>query len=302
VVVRLPTHVKRGSKAPTRPAATLPRMTQPSAMRAISFESRRGPEMARLLVRHGLIAIEAPSMREVPLEDQTEALAFGEALMRGECDVLLLLTGVGTRALVAALATRWPEAELVPALGRTQLVCRGPKPVAALKELGLKPAITAPEPNTYRELLAALDGVELRGRRLWVQEYGRKNTELLAALVARDAEVHSAAVYAWELPEDTGPLERAIELLCEGAADAVLFTSAQQLQHLLLVADRKGRRDALLDALRARVLIASIGPVTSEALAEQGLRADLEPEHPKMGHLVKALVERGAQTLADKRG
>ncbi len=257
--------------------------------------------MGRLLARHGVIAIEAPSMREVPLESQAEALAFGEALMRGECDVLLLLTGVGARALVAALATRWPQADIIAAFARTQLVCRGPKPVAVLKELGLRPAVTAPEPNTFRELLVALEAIELQGRRVWVQEYGRKNGELLDALVARGASVQSAAVYAWELPEDLGPLERAIDQLCAGAAEAVLFTAAQQLQHLLLIADRKGCRAALLDALRSRVVIASIGPVTSEALAEQGLRADLEPEHPKMGHLVKALVERGAEALAAKR-
>jgi uroporphyrinogen-III synthase len=241
-------------------------------------------------------------MREVPLEDQAEALAFGASLLAGECDLLVLLTGVGTRALVAALETRWPRDELVAALGRTLLACRGPKPVAALKELGLKPALTAPEPNTYRELLDALGTVELSGRRVWVQEYGRKNLPLLEALAARGARGQSAAVYAWKLPEDLGPLERAVDQLCEGQAEAVLFTSAQQLQHLLELADRKGKRDPLLRALRERVVIASIGPVTSEALEEQGLRADLEPDHPKMGHLVKALALGGAAALARKRG
>ena len=37
------------------------------------------------------------------------------------------------------------------------VVARGPKPVAALKELGISPVVTAPEPNTWRELLSALD-------------------------------------------------------------------------------------------------------------------------------------------------
>jgi uroporphyrinogen-III synthase len=101
-------------------------MTIQLALRTVSLESRRSEEMARMLERHGLIAIEAPSMREVPLQDQAEALAFGEALMHGACDWLVLLTGVGTRTLVAALEARWTKSDIVAALGRTALACRGP--------------------------------------------------------------------------------------------------------------------------------------------------------------------------------
>jgi uroporphyrinogen-III synthase len=276
-------------------------MTVHVALRTVSLESRRSEELVRLLSRHGLPAISAPSLREVPLSDQSEALAFGEALLRGECDLLVLLTGVGARALLDALATRWPRERVVEALARVQLACRGPKPVALLKEFGLKPQVTAPEPNTWRELISALRPLPLEGRRVWVQEYGRPNEPLLEALRARGAEVQSAAVYAWQLPEDLAPLERAVDLLCADGADAVLFTSAQQLEHLLEIAQRLGKREALLQALRARVLVASIGPVTSEALAERGITADLEPEHPKMGHLVKALAGEGVRALERKR-
>src|SRR5262245_44218221 len=190
-------------------------MTVRLALRTISLESRRSDELVRLLSRHGLQPIAAPSLREVPLSDQSEALALGEALASGECDLLVLLTGVGTRALVDALATRWPKSEIVAWLGRVKLACRGPKPVAVLKELGLKPALTAPEPNTWRELIEALSALELRGLRVWVQEYGRSNESLLAELRARGAQVQSAAVYAWRLPEDTAPLEHAVDLLCD---------------------------------------------------------------------------------------
>jgi uroporphyrinogen-III synthase len=276
-------------------------MTVQLALRTVSLESRRSDEMARLLQRHGLIPIEAPSMREVPLADQAEAFVFGEALMQGQCDWLVLLTGVGTRTLVATLGTRWAQPEIVAALARTQLACRGPKPVAALKELGLKAAVLAPEPNTWRDLLAAFDPIELSGKRVWVQEYGRPNDTLLQGLRARGAEVHSAAVYAWQLPEDLEPLRRAVEALCQGEAEAVLFTSAQQLDHLLRIADETGRRAVLLRALREQVLVASIGPLTTEALVEQGLRADIEPEHPKMGHLVKAIAADGLKQLELKR-
>lgn len=254
-----------------------------------------------MLERRGAVVLRAPSMREVSLADQTDALAFGEVLFTGGCDVLVLLTGVGTRMLVDALGTRWPRADVVDALSRATLCCRGPKPVAALKEMGLRPGVLAPEPNTWRELVDAMETLDLRGRNVWVQEYGRRNHVLLDALSARGADVRAVPVYAWRLPEDTAPLGRAVDALCEGGADAVVFTSAQQLDHLFRIAEQGGRLDALRQAFRRRVLVASIGPVTSDALREAGVEPDLEPDHPKMGHLVLVVAEQGVRKLADKR-
>jgi uroporphyrinogen-III synthase len=270
-------------------------------LRTISLESRRSGELARLLERHGIPALQAPSLREVPLADQTAALTFGAALLGGECDVLVLLTGVGARALIAALEVRWAAADIIAALSKTVLACRGPKPVAVLKELGLRPTVTAPEPNTWRDLLLALEAIDLSQRRVWVQEYGRPHPELVSGLVSRGAYVQSAAVYAWQLPEDLGPLERGIEAICNGNAEAIVFTSAQQIEHMLEVSQRMQLREALMSALQSRVLVASIGPLTTAALAEKGIEVDIEPEHPKMGHLVKVLVERGVSSLASKR-
>jgi uroporphyrinogen-III synthase len=274
-------------------------------IRVVSLESRQAAAMARLLERHGCEPISAPSMREIPLEDQAEAFRFGEKLLGGEVDVLLLLTGVGTRLLVESLATRWPQADVVAALGRTTLCCRGPKPVAALKLLGLKPALVAPEPNTWRELLDAIDR-ELSGRhwsglRLWVQEYGRSSPELIAALEARGAAVRTVSIYAWAMPLDTAPLAVGIRMLAERNADAVMFTSGKQVDHLLQLARELGCADALCAALREHVLCVSIGPVTSEALREQGIPVDLEPPHPKMGQMAISVAQEAHRLIALKR-
>ena len=94
---------------------------------------------------------------------------------------------------------------------------------------------------------------------------------------------------------------RAIGALCVGQADAVVFTSAKQIEHLLEVAERLGMRARMLEALRREVLVASMGPITSEALRAHGVEADLEPVHPKMGHLAKALAEQAVDLLEAKR-
>jgi uroporphyrinogen-III synthase len=258
--------------------------------------------MASLLVRHGCIALSAPSMREVPLSDESEVLAFGEHLLAGDCDVLVLLTGVGLRVLVDALATRWPQADVIAALGKTTLVSRGPKPVAVLKTLGLRASAVAPEPNTWRTLLDEISrSVPVAGKRVAIQEYGRPSPELAAGLRELGAEVTSVAVYAWALPHDLGPLRRAVDILCSAQADVLTVTSGRQIEHLLDTAAQLGKRDALLAALRDDVLVASIGPMATETLQEHGVKADLEPVHPKMGQLVIAVAQQGAEKLASKR-
>ena len=126
-------------------------------MRVVAFESRRATEMAELIRRHGGEPLIAPTMREVPLGDTTPLLDYLGALEANEIDVVLLMTGVGLRTLVKSVASRWPAERVAAALRRAKLVARGPKPVAALREMGLQPDITVPEPNTWREVLATLD-------------------------------------------------------------------------------------------------------------------------------------------------
>ncbi len=264
-----------------------PTMTGLTGLKVVTFESRMATAMADMITRQGGTPIPAPAVREVPLEDNPAALQFATELLAGRIDTVVLLTGVGTRALVAAVETAFPRAEFLAALGRIPTVVRGPKPQAVLRELGVPIALAVPEPNTWRELLSALDeaAIPLQGRRVAVQEYGRSNPELLAGLEARGASVMQVPVYRWALPEDRGPLQRAIMAIIERQIDVVLFTTSVQVDHLLQVAAEAGLEESLRAALPDTV-VASIGPTCSETLREHGLIVDLEPEHPKMGHLV----------------
>lgn len=270
-------------------------------LRVVAFESRRAAEMAELIRRHGGEPIVAPSMREVPLSENTAALEFLRGLEAGAIDIVVFMTAVGLRTLVAAVAAEWARERVAAALGRATLVARGSKPVAALRELGLQPQLTVPEPNTWREVLATLDaGLAIAGKRIAVQEYGVPNEELIAALERRGAAVSRVTVYRWALPEDTGPLRAAVGALCTGTIDIALFTSGPQVDHLFQVAAGEEGAERLRAAF-ARVLIASIGPVCSETLRQHELSPDLEPAHPKMGHLVAEVARRGPALLRAKR-
>ena len=296
----------RGALTPAPPTDIVAHMTGGAAetldgLTVLSFESRRATEMAELIRRHGGTPVSAPSMREVPLELSAEARQFLARLEAGTLDAVVLLTGVGTRTLATALELLCPRPRLAALLAATRLVARGPKPVAALRELGLTADLLVPEPNTWRELLAALDAhLPVAGRRVAVQEYGRSNPELIAGLYERGAEVLRVPVYRWDYPENQGPLRDGVVRLADNAVDIALFTSARQVDHVVETATRIGRWPDLLAACR-RVVFASIGPVCSEALRAHGLPVDLEPEHPKMGQLVGAVAKRSRALVEQKR-
>ena len=257
--------------------------------------------MCSLLERQGIIPTIAPSMREVPLADNPEAFAFADRLFAGTIDIVILLTGVGTRALGDVLTTKYGRDELITALQKCTIIVRGPKPAAVLREWKVRIDHQVPEPNTWRDLVVLLDAkVPVAGRRVAVQEYGQPNPELYEALSQRQAEVIRVAVYRWALPQDTGPLLAAIRATIASRFDVLIFTSAQQARNLLLLAETNGQREEWLASAR-KCVIASIGPTASETLSELGLPADIEPEHPKMGHLVQAVAINALAMLRQKR-
>lgn len=260
-----------------------------------------GSELRAMLERYAARVTIAPSMREVPLAENPAAFAFAERLFAGTIDVVILLTGVGARALADAIEAKYDRQALLAALEKCALIVRGPKPAAVLREWKIRIDHQVPEPNTWRELIALLDArVPVAGKRVAVQEYGEPNAELYEALSRRGAEVICVPIYRWALPQDTGPMQAAIRATIAGEFDVLAFTSAQQLRNVLALAESAGMREQWLKAA-TRSVIASIGPTASEAVREAGLAVDIEPEHPKMGHLVQVIAQKARNALATKR-
>jgi uroporphyrinogen-III synthase len=278
-------------------------MTSPSesaplaGLRVAIFESRMAGPTADLIAKHGGIPLSAPALREIPLGDSSEATAFAEQLAAGGFDVVIFETGVGIRYLAQAIEARMPREIWLDALSRVKVVARGPKPAAVLRELRARIDLHVPTPNTWHETLAALDThLPVAGLRVAVQEYGKPNIELIEGREQRGATVTCVPVYRWALPEDLGPLRAAIVEIAQGRVGIALFTSAQQVEHLLQVAAGDALEAEIRSALAMRTVVGSIGPTTSETLRAHGLPVDIEPDHPKLGHLVAAVVDgwRGA--------
>jgi uroporphyrinogen-III synthase len=274
-------------------------------LRVLVLESRRARELGLIVTSYGGDPLVAPSMREVPIESNAEAIRFIDDLIAGEFDVVVLLTGVGSRVLLDLVQrVQGTRKRLIDALRDAIVVARGPKPLAVMREIDVPVFLTAPEPNTWRELIAALDErrseLSLDGLNVAVQEYGASNPALIEALTARGARVTPVPVYQWALPENLEPLRDAVRALAAGELDVALFTTGTQVVHLMKVAEEMRLADGVRQGLN-RMVVASIGPTTSDELRQQGIHVDLEPSHPKMGFLVREAAERGADILRERR-
>lgn len=272
-------------------------------LRVLSLESRRAREVEKLIRTYNGDPVVVPAMREIPLESNTDCFEFGERLLKGDFDLIIFLTGIGVTKLMQTLETKYPQEVLLEQLRQREIVTRGVKPVAALRELQIPVFASTEEPSTWHEVLELLDsqyGPRLAELRVAVQEYGATNPEFIAELVTRCADVTKVPVYQWGLPLDLEPLRNAVRRVCDGEIDVVLFMTAVQVIHLFQIADELGLREMLRTALQ-QALVVSIGPTTTEELKHYGVQPDFEPSRPRMGFMVNEAAQYAKKLLPEKR-
>ena len=269
-----------------------------AGLNVLSLESRRAADMHTLIARETGVPFVAPSVKEEAVDGSDVALRFIEQLENGEFDMVICMTGVGLAVLRDTCTAVMSADRLTAALRKATIVSRGPKPVGILRSLDVPVDVMIPEPNTWREIVAAV--AERSERSIAVQEYGRLNTPLHTALEELGAKVTPVALYRWELPDDLQPLRQAVARIATDGCDVVLFTSSVQLDHLLSIAGSMGLETEVRQALKERIVIGSIGPVMNDALLAEGFTPDVVPRHPKMWALVKAASEQAASVLAEK--
>ncbi|MGO4516817.1 uroporphyrinogen-III synthase [Terriglobus sp. 2YAB30_2] len=269
----------------------------------LSLETRREREVEKLIRTYNGDPLVVPSMREIPLSSNTDCVEFGRRLLAGEIDLIVFMTGVGVAKMMEVLSASFDREKILQQLRERQIVARGVKPVAALRELQVPVAVTTAEPSTWREVLAQMDkkyGDKLARYNIAVQEYGATNPELIAELVHRCASVTKVPVYQWGLPLDIAPLQGAIREIIDGSIDVVLFMTAVQVIHLFHVASDMGVADEMRRALES-IAIISVGPTTTEEILHYGLKPDFEPSRPRMGFMVNEAAQYARKVLAEKR-
>jgi uroporphyrinogen-III synthase len=250
--------------------------------------SRRRDEFGALLEQWGARVVYAPALRLVPIADDVELHKATEECLRAPLDLVIATTGFGFRGWLEAAEGWGIGDELLEHLRASTVVARGPKARGAVRASGLTDSAALSAESTD-DILALLRGRSLEGQRVAVQMYGEPSPELVRELRIAGAIVIEVPVYRWALPEDVASITRLVEAIVARSVDAVAFTSAPAVTHVLQVADDAGQLEPLLTALRRDVLVVCVGPVAAGPFDRLGVPTS-RPSRARLGALAREIV------------
>jgi len=256
--------------------------------RVALLESRLAEETAAMVRRLGGEPVSAPSLAEEDVATVADIEALIDRLAAAPKTLVVILTGVAVTRLFAAADRLGRGDALTAALAQSVIVARGPKPSGALARRGVRPAFTVPDPFTTASVIETLRGIVVDGHDATVVHYGEPSEPIVSHLAARGARVRELMLYRWRLPDDVTPLSTAIDAAIAGRIGVLAFTSQIQVRHLLEVAGE--RREALVAALNAGVLVGAVGPTCEAACTAAGLERVVTPANPKLAPLLHALA------------
>ena len=266
-------------------------MTLPLEGRTIALaEGRQLEDLVAMLVQEGASPLRCPLLSILDNPDPGPVEAWIDELIADRFDLLIVMTGEAVRRL-AALSDRLGKREaFVSALGRVPKLSRGPKPVKALRELGITTVRVASAPTTDG-VLATLAGEPLTGKTVGYTLYGRENPELDRFLRDAGASVRSVLAYVIAPAADSERVARLIEQLDAGTIHGIVFTSSPQIDRLWEVARERSLEATLLRGM-ARTQVAAVGPLVAEALHRHGVAVHVCPDQ---GWVMKNLVRQIAR-------
>lgn len=257
-------------------------------------EHRELDRLAAMLEAEGASTVRCPLMAILEAPDPAPIETWVRALVAGQFDDLIFLTGEGVRRLHATAIQLGLGDAAKAALADARKICRGPKPARVLHELGSSSDIAAVAP-TSAGVIEALRGYPLAGRRIGLQLYGDDpSRELVAFLEMKGATVFPVAPYRYAPAVDDDKVVTLLARLEAGDIDAIAFTAAMQIDRLFEVAAKHGKAAALSAGLQ-RIHVAAVGPIVSEALTRHGVRVDTVPAR-------QFFMRRLTETMADVLG
>lgn len=273
---------------------TTNRSAKPLAGRRIAVAGdRRFADIEKLVAKQGGQALSRPMMRSASLDDPETTAAVLKLCDEG-CDWLILVTGMGTRAMVQVAEALGRKDDLLGRMRGAKIAARGYKTVKALKELGLSPLVQDDD-GTTEGLRRQLEPYDFQGTRVAFKLHGERVPELTTWLESRGAAVFEIPLYRYQPPPDA-EVQTLLSEIFAGDLEAVAFTSNTQVHYLFGVAERFGSADALRAAFAGGVQAVSVGHMTSAALYDAGVTRLVQPEHERMGAMITALAQHYQQT------
>ena len=264
-------------------------MSDSLAGRTIAVPETRALDLfCDMLEQRGAHTLRCPMVRIRDVEDKQPVEAWINRVIANNFDDLIIYTGEGLMRLVGFAERMGHEAEFLAALGRVNKITRGPKPVKALRSLGLEPDVRAVIPTTDG-LVETLKDKDLKGRNVAVQLYPNPKVDSLMNLLSEGgAIVDPVTCYRYVAAQEAGEAVALIDQMNADRVDMIAITSVAQVNHLFEVAEVHGLHDALLSGL-SQTYIAAVGPVVQDGLQEKGCAPTFVAPEP---FALKSLVRR----------
>ena len=220
-------------------------MAQPLENISVAItEHRYTKEFAALFERLGAKVYPCPVLEEREVENRSELQSFVRSVCSGNQDMMIFLTGVGAKFLIGEAESMGMKDQFLAGLDKGTVVVRGPKPVAALRQSGVRIDVI-PQTPTTEGVIEALRSKDLKDRRIGIQLYGTPNPTLVSALESKGATVTPVHIYDYGTVADPGVVNTLVTKLLNGEIQAIAFTSAPQVRVLFDLAAKLGISESL---------------------------------------------------------
>ncbi|MBQ8101512.1 MAG: uroporphyrinogen-III synthase [Afipia sp.] len=262
--------------------------------RILILETREEAQFSRLLQEQGANVLQCPmfTIRDAP--DPAPVEAWIRLFIAKPFDDLVLMTGEGLRRMMKVAQRIGLDQDFIAAIAKAKRYARGPKPVRALREIGLEANVQTETP-TSEGVAAMLAQQDLKGHRVGLQLYPDKDhSKLIGAITSYGATVETVLPYIYDGQAADTNIVAAIDEMAQRRVDAIALTSSGQVRRLVDVARAHNCEDKLRAGL-AQTPVASVGPVVSDELKAYGLRTDIYPANESF--FMKPLISAMATVL-----
>jgi uroporphyrinogen III methyltransferase/synthase len=247
----------------------------------ITRPREQADRFARVLDELGVDSIVAPTIRIMPPDDWSPLDA---ALSELDSYHWVIFTSAnGVRFFAERLLSSGLDARSF-AKG-VKILAIGPATAHALENILRLKADGVPETYVAEGILEMMSDEALAGKQVLIPRALEAREILPETLSERGAVVNVVTAYQ-TLPADVSDANRMREAISSGRIEMVTFTSSSTVRNF---AEMLG--EDFIESSMGRVVVASIGPVTSETAREVGLDPHVEAEVSTIPGLARAIVD-----------
>ena len=242
---------------------------------AITRSERDAKEFLQLVREQGGRAIALPAIEIVPKGPEV-AEQFIDKLRKKKHYYCAFMSQQAVNILFDLARDK-----IAPVLKSTTVIAVGPKTKQSLEEHGIKVGLVLEKFSSFG-LIDLLSRIEPAGKKIIIPRSGAANNFATAALIRLGMDVDEILLYTVRTRAVEPIWKEFYDLLLQKRVDAIIFTSASNVNSFFEIMDRVSKDELQLDSITK---VISIGPFTSKVLRGRGIECFEAEEHTVRGAL-----------------